>query len=348
MQAFLPAQLHTFITQMPKVELHLHLEGTVQPATLLEIAQRNRVEIPARDVAGVAQLFKYRSFQEFLIVFMSLARALVYGEDFEQIAYELGIQLAQQHVLYAEVMISPSQYFNRGLDLDEIIQGAVAGFQRAEREYGVRTGLVFDYGRQFGVEDAWKILEIALRNRPHVVAWSIGGDEANYPAELYAGVFAAARKAGLRVMAHAGEVRGAESVWSAVKHLHCERIGHGIRSADDPQLVAYLREHQVALDISITSNFRTGATIDPYSHPIRRLYDAGVKVTINTDDPTFFETTLTNEYRLAAEMFGFQIDDLTHVALNAAHAAFLPGPERDALVQNMREKIGCLRYDLEI
>jgi adenosine deaminase len=328
--------LEAFITALPKVELHLHLEGSIAPRTLLRIAERNGVELPARDEAGVAQLFRYKDFHEFLTVFMILARSLIHGEDFELLAYELGHHLADQNVRYAEVMISAFQYFRRGVDLDEVVQGAAAGFARAARERaagGTRVHLAFDYGRQFGVETAWKVLEIAVRNAPHgLVAWSIGGDEVNYPPELFAEVFAAARRAGLHLMAHAGEVVGPPSVWGAVDVLGCERIGHGIRSVDDAALLEYLRARNVVLDISPTSNVRTGAVPGIEAHPLRRLFDAGVHVTLNTDDPTFFDTTLNDEYRLAARVFGFGPADLATLALNGVRGAFLPEHESTALL----------------
>ncbi len=328
---------------MPKVELHLHLEGAVQPATLLRIAERNRVELPARDVAGVAQLFNYRHFHEFLTVFMVLARSLMRGEDFELLAYELGHQLADQNVRYAEVMVSAFQYFNRGIDLGEVVQGAMAGFARAERERGTRVRLAFDYGRQFGAETAWKVLELAIQNmRYGLVAWSIGGDELNYPPELFAEVFAVARRAGLHLMAHAGEVVGPASVWGAVDVLRCERIGHGIRSIDDPALLAHLRARGVVLDVSPSSNLYTGAVPDMASHPLRRLFDAGVTITLNTDDPTFFKTTLNDEYRLAARVFGFGADDLAQLALNGVRAAFLPADERAALERQFADELARL------
>ncbi|HNP70206.1 MAG TPA: adenosine deaminase [Kouleothrix sp.] len=339
----LAPSLEAFIAAMPKVELHLHLEGAVQPATLLRIAERNRVELPARDVAGVAQLFNYRHFHEFLTVFMVLARSLMRGEDFELLAYELGHQLADQNVRYAEVMVSAFQYFNRGIDLGEVVQGAMAGFARAERERGTRVRLAFDYGRQFGAETAWKVLELAIQNmRYGLVAWSIGGDELNYPPELFAEVFAAARRAGLHLMAHAGEVVGPASVWGAVDVLRCERIGHGIRSIDDPALLAHLRALGVVLDVSPSSNLYTGAVPDMASHPLRRLFDAGVTITLNTDDPTFFKTTLNDEYRLAARVFGFGADDLAQLALNGVRAAFLPADERAALERQFADELARL------
>ena len=347
-QALTPA-LDTFITRMPKVELHLPLEGSITPATLLRIARRNNVDIPARDEAGVAQLFNYNNFHDFLAVFMALARSLIRGEDFEDIAYELGLHLAGQNVLYAEVMISAGQYYIRGLDMDELVEGAAAGFARARREGGPRVKLAYDYGRQFGIDLAGEILESAIRNQRHgVVAWSIGGDEVNNPPEPFAEVYAAARRAGLHVMAHAGEVVGPPSVWGAVDALECERLGHGIRSVSDTALLAHLRERDVTLDISPTSNLRTGAVASMATHPLRLLFDAGVRVTLNTDDPTFFSTTLNDEYRLAARTFGFAAADLATLALNSARAAFLPEGEKAALLRQFEDSIGALRTELSV
>jgi adenosine deaminase len=346
----LPPALDAFITAMPKVELHLHLEGSITPRTLLTIAGRNGVELPARDEAGVAQLFSYKNFHEFLTVFMILARSLMYGEDFELLAYELGHHLADQRVRYAEVMISAFQYYSRGVDLGEVAQGTAAGFARARRERGedgARVNLAFDYGRQFGVETAWKVLDIAVRNMRHgLVAWSIGGDEVNYPPELFAETFAAARKAGLHLMAHAGEVVGPPSVWGAVDVLGCERLGHGIRSIDDAELLAHLRARGVTLDVSPTSNVRTGAVPTIEAHPLRRLFDAGIQVTLNTDDPTFFDTTLSDEYRLAARVFGFDAAELTALVLNGVRASFLAETEKRKLLGEFERELGALRAQM--
>jgi adenosine deaminase len=341
--------LDAFITRMPKVELHLHLEGSITPATLIDIAQRNDVEIPARDVAGVAQLFNYHSFHEFLSVFMALARALRHGRDFEQVAYDLGEYFYAQNVRYAEVMISPAQYYRRGIDLDEVVQGTAAGLARIGRDYGIQTRLAFDFGRQFGVEMAWEILDYAIRNQPYgLVAWSIGGDEANFPPEPYAEVFQAARQAGLATMAHAGEVVGPVSVWGAAEALGVSRIGHGIRSIDDPTLIDYLVEHQIMLDVCPTSNVRTGAVRSLAEHPLRRLYDAGVRISINSDDPVFFDATMNSEYRLAATEFGFTADELAHITLDNVAATFLGEQEKATLLAEYSSEIAKLRSELGV
>jgi adenosine deaminase len=196
---------------------------------------------------------------------------------------------------------------------------------------------------------AWEILEIAVRNRRNtLVGWSIGGDEVGNPPEPFAEVFAAARRSGLRTMAHAGEVVGPASVWGALDALACERLGHGIRSVDDPRLLEYLRERRVTLDVSPTSNVRTGAVANIAAHPLRRLYDAGVLVTLNTDDPIFFGTTLNDEYRLAARRFAFDAAELAEIALNGVRAVFLPADEQAQMLDHFERSLGQLRAELGV
>ena len=345
----LSPELDAFIARMPKIELHIHLEGSITPRTLLALAERNGVEIPARDVAGVEQLFRYRNFGEFIAVFMNLARVLVRREDFELLAYELALDSAAQHVAYTEVMLSPMQHYSRGVNVAEALEGMRAGFARAERETGIVARSVLDFGRQYGVQRAWEVLEIARGAEGHgLVGWSIGGNEIGNPPEPFAEVFAAARAAGLHTMAHAGEVVGAESVWGAVDALGSERIGHGVRSVGDDALLRHLRERGVTLDVCPSSNLCTGAVSSLEDHPLRRLYDAGVPVTINTDDPSFFHTTLTDEYRLAARHFGFGPDELCATVLNAARATFLSLPEREALVERVAGELQALRAELGV
>jgi len=344
----LTPEIDTFIRRMPKVELHLHLEGTIMPGTLLELAQRNGVELPARDIVGVEQLFRYRNFGEFLTVYMALVRAIRSGEDFERLAHEAGTMLARQQVRYAEVMLSPMQHLNR-VDLREAIAGTAAGFQRVERETGLVVRLGLDYGRQYGPELAWEVLEIAQQAMKHgVVAWSIGGNEIGYPPEPFAEVFAAAKAAGLRLMAHAGEVVGPASVWGAVDALQSERLGHGIRSIDDANLVTYLSQRGVVLDICPSSNLWTGAARSWEAHPLRQLFDAGVPVTLNTDDPTFFHTTLIDEYRIAVRQFGFDVDDLCTLVLNGVRASFLPPHEQEPLLRRIEDELIALRQELGV
>jgi len=344
----LTPQLEEFIRRMPKVELHLHLEGAIAPRTLLELARQNGVALPADTVEGVERLFRYRDFGEFIDLFRVMARAIVSGEDFARLAYELGLELAAQQVRYAEVMLSPMQHIRR-VNLREALEGIAAGFARAGRETGVVIRLALDYGRQYGLEMAWQVLEVAREARDcGIVGWSIGGDEIGFPPEPYAPVFAAARAAGFGLMAHAGEVVGPPSVWGAVEALGSTRIGHGIRSVEDPALLVALRERGVVLDVCPSSNIGTGAVAGWTDHPLRALCDAGVAITINSDDPTFFDTTITEEYRCAVGVLGLSVDELCASVGVAARAAFLPVDQRDALAANVERELAALRAEIGV
>ncbi|MCG8349928.1 MAG: adenosine deaminase [Chloroflexales bacterium] len=246
-------------------------------------------------------------------------------------------------------MLSPMQHLLRGMDMHEAIVGTAVGFGRARSETGIRVQLALDYGRQYGPDTAWRVLDIAQQAMAHgVVAWSIGGNEIGHPPDPFGEVFAAANQAGLRVMAHAGEVVGPSSVWGAVDVLQVERLGHGIRSIDDPKLLNHLCKRGVTLDVCPSSNIWTGATASWQEHPLRRLYDAGVKVTINTDDPTFFHTTLIDEYRKIVTYFGFNADELVTLVRNSVDASFLPVDEKAALLQRIETEISALRRELDV
>ena len=338
-----------FIRRMPKAELHLHLEGSITPHTLLDLSRKNGVNIGVTDLAGVEQLFRYDNFLGFLDVYRACARCLISGEDFERVAYELAIDLADQHVRYAEVMLSPAQHMQRNMDFNEILGGVAAGFDRAQRERGIMCRPAFDFGRQFSLEDALQAVELAQQGmRYGVVAFSIGGDEANYPPEPFVEVFAVARAVGLHVMAHAGEVAGAESVRGAIEMLGVDRIGHGFRVLEDPELTEFLaRRRAITFDVCPTSNIRTGVVASFEAHPVRRMLDAGLPITLNSDDPTLFHTTITDEFLLAFEQYDFSLDEICDVALQGVRGAFLPSEQRNTLLaefateqQRLRDQLG--------
>jgi adenosine deaminase len=313
---------------MPKVELHVHLEGSIRPQTLAELAARNHVDLPG----GVQTAYSFSDFQGFLDAYMRCAACLSSHEDFEQVTYEFLCDEAAQGVLYCEVFLSPMQHLRRDFDFDCIMDAIRAGYERARREWGIRMGVIFDHGRQFGVEAGYRVLDRALATRQYgVIGMSIGGDEVHFPPELFSALFAEAGQAGLHLTAHAGEVRGPESIWGAIRSLHVRRIGHGIRAIEDPQLLEFLRREDIYLDVCPTSNVRTGAVSALSEHPIRRLFDAGVPITLSSDDPALFQTNLVQEYLLLADCFGFSREELRQISLNGVRASFLPREEKAAL-----------------
>ena len=332
-------ELEEWVRRIPKVELHVHLEGSIRPRTLAELANKNGLRLPR----GTTSIYQFSDFQGFLDAYMLAAACLCTQDDFERVTYEFLIDQSARGVRYCEVLLSSMQHLKRDFDFQCIMKGVWSGYQRARRETGIRMGVIFDHGRQFGPEAGMRVLEQALATRQYgVIGLSIGGDEVHYPPELFQEVFTQAREAGLYVTAHAGEVCGPESVWGAIRSLGVRRIGHGIRSVEDPALLAYLHQETIYLDVCPTSNVWTGAVPSLAEHPVRQLFDAGVPLTISSDDPALFHTDLVKEYLLLSTHFGFTREELTQICLNGVRAAFLPEEDKAAMEAEFREEIAAL------
>jgi aminodeoxyfutalosine deaminase len=287
----------------PKIELHVHLEGTVRAATLLGIARRNGYELPADTVEGLASLYEYRNFEHFIQVWILTTNALRTAEDFRQVVVDYAAEAAVHGAVYIEGIFSPAERVARGVEWDEIFSGYCDGAQEAEELYGIAVRLTPDIYRGASDEAAESVVRhsAAYRDRG-VVGVGLGGLEAQFPPEPYARVFELARSEGLGSVPHAGEVGGPESVRGALDALQADRIRHGIRAVEDPELVAELAERQIVLDVSPVSNVRTGAVPSLAEHPLSKLAEAGVLCSISTDDPAMFDTDLTQDYAAAGSL----------------------------------------------
>jgi adenosine deaminase/aminodeoxyfutalosine deaminase len=296
---------------LPRAELHLHLDGSVEPETLLEIdPSLTREEIAARTA--------YTDFAGFLKSFVWVNQRLRTREDYARVARRLFERLEGEGVTYAEVILSVGVVLWKEQDLDAIYKALAREAARTP----VTVRWIFDAIRQFGAETAKPVFDLAAeRVEEGVVAIGLGGDEQRGPAGLFGDLFREARDRGLRLTCHAGETAGPRSVWEALQ-IGSERIGHGIRAIEDPALVAHLAAKQIPLEVCITSNLRTGAVASLAEHPVRRLFEAGVPVILNSDDPALFGCTLTSEYELAAREFGFTEDELAGLTRNAFRYAF--------------------------
>src|SRR5579871_744440 len=300
-----------FLLDLPKAELHLHLEGSVSPETLHELDS-------ATPLADCRALYEYADFDAFLKAFGAVGKRLRTPDDYALVTRRLLECLHAQNVRYAEIILAAGVVLWKEQDFVPIFD-AVCG---AAQDSPVEVRWILDAVRQFGVEPAMKVAELAAaRIGQGVVAYGIGGSEERGPASWFKEVFAFARRAGLRLTAHAGESMGPDSIWAALE-LGAERIGHGIRAIEDPVLMAHLRDHDIPLEISITSNLVTGVVKRVEDHPLRRLYDAGVPIVLNTDDPAMFRCSLVEEYRLAARVFGFTESELRKIAENGFRYAF--------------------------
>lgn len=333
-----------FARAMPKVELHVHLEGSIRPATLLELARRNRVALPATDEAGLQAFYRFRDFSHFITVYTTITRCLRTPDDYRLIAYEFGCDCARQNIRYAEVTftVEANQRMS-GLPWQTLLESLNAGRAQARDEFGVDWGWIFDISRnEAHTQD--EVVEIALAARDQgVVALGVGGSEAEYPAQLVTRAFDRAHAAGLACIPHAGETAGPESIWAALDLLHARRIGHGVRCIDDPRLVELLGERQTPLEVCPTSNVCLGVYPDYASHPLRRLWDAGLYVTVNSDDPPMFNTELNREYAVLVEHFGFGVDELEQISLNALRASLLAEAEKARLEGEFREAFEQLK-----
>jgi adenosine deaminase/aminodeoxyfutalosine deaminase len=319
------ARRNSFIPNLPKAELHLHLEGSIDPPTLLELRTRHGRN---GTLAEIEQLYRYEDFTGFLVAFKSVTDDLQTADDFELITYRLMEKLKADNVLHAEVYVSVGVCLWRKQDFAAIFEGMERGRQRGEREFGVSLLWIFDAVRQFGADQAQRVAELAVRYKgPSVVGFGIGGDELKAPPELFRDVYAYAADQGLRLTAHAGENAGPGSVWGAL-NLHAERIGHGLTAYQDPELVEELSRRQVPVEICLTSNLRTGCCTLMTDHPVRNYFDQGIMITLNSDDPAMFGTSLSREYQLAQEKFGFTDEHLRELARNSFEASFLAAEKK--------------------
>jgi aminodeoxyfutalosine deaminase len=323
------SSIEEFIARLPKAELHLHLEGTVDSATLWTLAERHRTPLFEAGREAVDALYQTSDFTKFLEAFKTVCQHLREPEDYELITYAAIERLAQHKVLYAEIMVSAGVILWKEQDLRGVMEGIDAGYRRAREKFGVRAQWIFDGVRHFGAEAVRAVAEAAVALRDWgVIGVGIGGDERRGPAELFGETFAYARGEGLRLTAHAGEACGPESVWAALRVLEVDRIGHGLTAAQDPQLLDYLAERQIPVELNVTSNVRTACLSESSLHPIRRYFDEGLLVTLNSDDPALFGIDLTHEYLLAHRLFGFTPEELIRLAENSFRAAFLPADEK--------------------
>ncbi|NUU24272.1 MAG: adenosine deaminase [Streptomycetaceae bacterium] len=322
-----------FIAGLPKVELHVHLEGSLLPETLLTLARKHGLDAVPATVEGIADWYAFQDFPHFIRVYVQALEGLRDEEDFALLAAETGRTLAAQNVRYAEVTVSLHSHLVRGIPAEVVFAGIEAGRLAAERETGVRLRWLPDFAGQFGAEAGELTLDAVLKHGPSsVIGFGVGGIEVER--DPFEAVFARARAAGLRSLPHAGEVEGADRVWSAIRALKADRIGHGIRSMDDPELVAYLRDTQLPLDVSPTSNLRTAAVSRAEEHPLPRMLAEGLMVTLNSDDPPMFGTTLLGEYRFARDI-GLDRGTLVHLAANGVRASFLEAAEKAELLAEM-------------
>ncbi|HSI99073.1 MAG TPA: adenosine deaminase [Patescibacteria group bacterium] len=327
---------------IPKVELHCHLEGTVRPSTVIELARKHRRDLPAGDPTD---LYRFTSLDSFLEIFWLVQSLIGDREDWARVAYEATVDAAPHGLRYREAFFTPARHLEAGQSLAEIIAGLTEGLEAAERETGVRTALVCDIDRSYGPIAAVELAEdlVALRRAGQaelVVGLGMDSTERGVDPADFAPAYEAAREAGLHVTGHAGEDTGPENIATAIEALHLERIDHGIAVVEDPELVARLARARVPFNVCPSSNVVIANRYESLAeHPLRRMRDAGLLVTINTDDPAMTGTDLGKEYRAVAEALGYGYDEMCRIAVEGIDATWLGAAERQDLRRSFEETV---------
>jgi len=335
------------LRRLPKAELHCHLDGSVRPATLLELAREYGTTMPRSDPAALRDYMRasdVHSLEEYLERFSVTLSVMQTADALERIAYELVQDAVADGVRYIEVRYAPVLNTRGGLSLAEAIEAPLRGLARAEGEYGTVARVIVCALRHLDPDLSLEVAELAVGYRLRgVVGFDLAGPEAAYPASHHARAFAYAREHGLACTCHAGEGAGAESVREAVHVCGATRLGHAARLAEDAALLDYVADHQIPLEICLTSNVQTGAAPSYERHPVRQFFDRGLTVVLNTDNRLMSDTTLTDEYALASSRLRFSADELSTIALNGFQSSFLPLDERHRLLDRARQEIAAWR-----
>ncbi|MFD3947425.1 adenosine deaminase [Streptomyces sp. NPDC058579] len=316
--------LHTFIAGLPKAELHVHHVGSASPRIVAELAARHPDSKVPTDPEALAAYFTFTDFAHFIEVYLSVVDLVRTPEDVRLLTFEVARDMARQNIRYAELTITPYSSTRRGIDERAFMAAIEDARKAAEDELGVILRWCFDIPGEAGLEAAEETARLAVELRPEgLVSFGLGGPEIGVPRPQFKPYFDRAIEAGLHSVPHAGETTGPETIWDALKDLRAQRIGHGTSSVQDPELLAYLAEHRIALEVCPTSNIATRAVADLDQHPIKEMVAAGVLVTINSDDPPMFGTDLNNEYAVAARLLELDERGIAALAKNAVEASFL-------------------------
>ncbi len=322
---------------LPLIDLHRHLDGSVRLETILEVGLQHNLPLPARDLVGLRPFVQVTTPEPDILAFFAKFEwqvgILVNYEVCRRVAYE-NVQDAQREGIdYIELRFSPVFMAEpHGLDLAGVVEAVVDGVAAGQRDFGVRANLIGIISRTFGPEVGQKELDALLTQRPHLVALDLAGDEANFPGELFVEHFRQGREAGWQITVHAGEAGGSTAVWQAIRELRATRIGHAVRAVDDPALLGYLAQNRIGVETNLTSNVQTSTVPSYASHPLKTMLQHGILVTINTDDPGISAIDLPFEYQVAVAEAGLSLEQVAQAQQNALEIAFLSAAEKEALL----------------
>jgi aminodeoxyfutalosine deaminase len=324
--------LAEFVAGLPKVELHVHHVGSASPRIVSALAERHPGTVPS-DPEALREFYRFRDFAHFIDVYLAVAALVRDAEDIRMLTYEVASDMAAQNIRYAELTCTPyTTVHAEGVPIEAYVEAIEDARVAAEREHGIRLRWIYDVPGEFGVSSAEETVGYIPHSPPSLVGFGLGGPEIGWPRPQFKPAFDQARAHGLHSVPHAGETTGPQTIWDSLEDLGAERIGHGTSAVQDQRLMQHLVEHRIPLEVCPTSNLATRAVASLEEHPIRAMYAAGAVVTVNSDDPPMFGTTLNREYEIAADLLGLDPLGVTELAKAAVNAAFLDAAERSSLL----------------
>lgn len=335
--------LNDTLHQLPKVELHLHLEGAIPLTALWQLIEKYNAVSSVGSFSQMEQKFQYKDFQHFIDTWVWKNNFLREYEDFTLIASKVAEDLASQNIIYVEAFYSPGDFIRHGLEPQKLTEAIRKGLDvHADK---ITVNLVADLIRDFGPEQGmtW-VKQIHEVKNLGVLGIGIGGSEQTFPPEPYEAVYEQARNLGFKTSAHAGEAAGSESIWGAIRSLKVDRIGHGVRAIDDPELVSFLKSEQIPIEMCPISNLRTGVVAGIELHPIKKLYEEGLLITVNTDDPKMFNSSLAYEYKMLVEKLGFSLDDIVNLIKNAIKSSWCNDREKMELFGKIETALPLINF----
>lgn len=328
---------HTeFIRALPKAELHVHIEGTFEPELMFEIAQRNQIDIPYKSVEEVRQAYNFHNLQSFLDIYYAGANVLIHEQDFYDLAWAYFKKCAEDHVVHTEIFFDPQTHTDRGIAFETVLNGLQRACDDAKAKLGISSYLIMCFLRHLSEEAALKTLEQALPYKNQIIAVGLDSSEVGHPPAKFTRVFAKAREAGFLVVAHAGEEGPPEYVWEALDLLKVNRIDHGVRSEEDPVLMQRLIQEKMPLTVCPLSNLKLCVVDDMQQHNIHRLLQQGVKVTVNSDDPSYFGGYMNDNFFAIQKALNLSEAELKQLAINSFEAAFIDNTEKQSWIKKIQ------------
>lgn len=333
--------LYDSIVQIPKAELHVHLEATLKPKKARELAFKHGITLP-NEIFLSDEQFASHGYYDFIQVYDTVAQVVRTGQDYYDLTYDYLVKSHELGSIYTELTISPSHAAKVGLIYSDMLAGVVQGIDDAQKDCGIESRIIIVFVRHYGEEYAEQIEDKIFKYlHPYVVGVGLAGLESSVSAQIFTKAFIKARQIGLYCTAHAGEASGAESIWDVLQHLPIQRIGHGVRSVEDPYLLTTLRKKNIALELCITSNIVTGIYKNYQEHPFLKLYKSGISLSLNSDDPAFFNSSIVKEYAIVRDVFGLNELQLIQLTYNAVEHSFAQQNLKKKLLENIKKYSIC-------